>query len=92
MPRKSRSPSRPDRSAANVDPERRRDGSQGDAGAGRQGLEQHVARAGRHAVAAGGRVEARFDQRLARRDLAGDPVADAAFRPERDQRRIGRCR
>jgi hypothetical protein len=52
--------------------DRRRNGSQGDARAGDQRLEQHVARAGLHAAAAGGGVQPGFDQRLAGLDAAGD--------------------
>ena len=55
--------------------ERGRDRLQGDAGAGDQRLEQHVARAEAAAVAAGRRVQPGLDHRPAGLDLAGDALA-----------------
>ena len=52
VPRKSRSPSASDASAPHVDPERRRDGAKRHPGAGNERLEEHVARAEAHPVAA----------------------------------------
>ncbi len=64
-----------------------------DAGAGDERLQQHVARAGLQAVAAGGRVQPGLDQGAAGLDLAGEVLlADLALGAQRDHGGVGRRR
>jgi len=80
---------RADVTATHLEIKRGRDRSQGHAGAGDQRLEEHVARAGEGAVAAGSRVKTGLDDRAPRIDGAGDLlVAERAPRAQRDQRRV----
>src|SRR6185437_15429801 len=79
-----------DRAAAQLEVDRRGDSLEGDAGAGDQRLEQHVAGAGFEPAAAGRRVQAGLDQGAAGFDLAGDrAVGEVATRLQRDDRGFG---
>ena len=59
-----------------------------DAGARCQRFQQHVSRASERARAAGRRMQARLDQRLAGLDTARDSLANSALRLKRDERSI----
>ena len=66
------------------------DGIERDAGAGDEGLQQHVAGAGVKARAAGGGMEARFDHGLGGGNRTGDTFADGAFGLQGDHRILRR--
>ncbi len=68
---------------------RGRDGAHGHTGARGQRFQQHVARAGECAGAASRRVQARFDERLARANTAGDAVANFSASAQGHERGAG---
>ncbi len=78
-----------DGAAAEFDAERSGDGGERDARAGGEGFEQHVAGAGEGAGAAGGGMEAGFDECFAGLDAARDAFADAAGGSKRDDGGLG---
>ena len=89
VPRKSRSPSAVSFASLKAMPRAVATALSVTPGAGDQRFEQHVARAGLQPAAAGGGMQARFDQRLAGVDAAGDALADSALRAQRDDCRRG---
>jgi hypothetical protein len=69
-----------------VDLQRGCHGFERDAGAGDECLEQHVARAGLQAAAAGGGMQPGFDERPPGIDATGDAFAHSSLRFQRDER------